>query len=239
MKMTTHTLLFIFISIVIFLLCAPLLVNVLFMYKAPCAVFEARFDSGDLLGYIGSAAVGVGSISLVLYSVYQTEKLNTKRPFFIIDKVLVDDKPVDIDGDKGIWKSTVNEAVRLSIEIRNVGDGPACRLRLRDDSAFGKASSMDQHRLCVPRDGIYTFTASLASLRKKGVVLLLFRYENIVGCPFAQQAEIQISYKPKYGEEMIETDDDVLGYELGYEIIDENVELSVSSLTAQIVEKTE
>lgn len=98
---------------------------------------------------------------------------------------------------------------------------------------------MDQHRLCVPRDGIYTFTASLASLRKKGVVLLLFRYENIVGCPFAQQAEIQISYKPKYGEEMIETDDDVLGYELGYEIIDKNVELSVSSLTAQIVEKTE
>lgn len=256
MKMTTHTLLFIFISIVMFLLCAPLLVNVLFMYKAPCAVFEARFDSGDLLGYIGSAAVGVGSFSLALYSVYQTEKLNkldrnlqrqqdefkrenTKRPFFIIDKVLVDDKPVDIDGDKGIWKSTVNEAVRLSIEIRNVGDGPACRLRLRDDSAFGKASSMDQHRLCVPRDGIYTFTASLASLRKKGVVLLLFRYENIVGCPFAQQAEIQISYKPKYGEEMIETDDDVLGYELGYEIIDKNVELSVSSLTAQIVEKTE
>lgn len=256
MKMTTHTLLFIFISIVMFLLCAPLLVNVLFMYKAPCAVFEARFDSGDLLGYIGSAAVVVGSISLALYSVYQTEKLNkldrnlqrqqdefkrenTKRPFFIIDKVLVDDKPVDIDGDKGIWKSTVNEAVRLSIEIRNVGDGPACRLRLRDDSAFGKASSMDQHRLCVPRDGIYTFTASLASLRKKGVVLLLFRYENIVGCPFAQQAEIQISYKPKYGEEMIETDDDVLGYELGYEIIEENVELSVSSLTAQIVEKTE
>lgn len=83
---------------------------------------------------------------------------------------------------------------------------------------------------------IYSF---VGKLKKKRVVLLLFRYENIVGCPFAQQAEIQISYKPKYGEEMIETDDDVLGYELGYEIIDENVELSVSSLTAQIVEKTE
>lgn len=83
---------------------------------------------------------------------------------------------------------------------------------------------------------IYSF---VGKLKKKRVVLLLFRYENIVGCPFAQQAEIQISYKPKYGEEMIETDDDVLGYELGYEIIDKNVELSVSSLTAQIVEKTE
>lgn len=250
MKMTTHRLLFILITVVTFLFCAPLLVNVLFMYEAPCAVFEARFDSGDLLGYIGSAAVGASSISLALYSVYQTERLNkldrnlqrqqdefkrenTKRPFFIIDKALVDDKPVDIDGDKGIWTSTVNEAVRLSIEIRNVGDGPACRLRLRDDSAFGKASSMDQHRLCVPRDGVYTFTASLASLRKKGVVLLLFRYENIVGCPFAQQADIQISYIPKYGKESIETDDGVLGYE----IYDENVELSVSSLTAQIVEK--
>ena len=83
---------------------------------------------------------------------------------------------------------------------------------------------------------IYSF---VGKLKKKRVVLLLFRYENIVGCPFAQQAEIQISYKPKYGEEMIETDDDVLGYELGYEIIDKNVELSVSSLTAQIMEKTE
>lgn len=251
MKITTHRLLFILITVVTFLFCAPLLVNVLFMYEAPCAVFEARFDSGDLLGYIGYASVGAGSISLALYSVYQTERLNkldrnlqrqqdefkrenTKRPFFIIDKVLVDDKPVDIDGDKGIWTSTVNEAVRLSIEIRNVGDGSACRLRLRDDSAFGKASSMDQHRLCVPRDGVYTFTASLASLRKKGVVLLLFRYENIVGCPFAQQADIQISYIPKYGKESIETDDDVLGYE----IYDENVELSVSSLTAQMGVRT-
>lgn len=252
MKMTTHRLLFIFITVVTFLLCAPLLVNVLFMYEAPCAVFEARFDSGDLLGYIGSAAVGAGSILLALYSVYQTERLNkldrnlqrqqdefkrenTKRPFFIIDKVLVDDKPVDIDGDKGIWTSTVNEAVRLSIEIRNVGDGPACRLRLKDDSAFGKASSMDQHRLCVPQDGVYKFEASLASFRKKGTALLLFRYENIVGCPFAQQADIKISYNPIYGEEMIETDDGVLEDE----IIDQNTELSVSSLTAQIVEKAE
>ncbi len=253
MKMTTHRLLFILITVVTFLFCAPLLVNVLFMYEAPCAVFEARFDSGDLLGYIGSAAVGAGSISLALYSVYQTERLNkldrnlqrqqdefkrenTKRPFFIIDKVLVDDKPVDIDGDKGIWTSTVNEAVRLSIEIRNVGDGPACRLRLKDDSAFGKASSMDQHRLCVPQDGVYKFEASLASFRKKGTALLLFRYENIVGCPFAQQADIQISYNPIYGEEMIETDDGVLEDE----IIDQNTELSVvSSLTAQIVEKAE
>ena len=94
---------------------------------------------------------------------------------------------------------------------------------------------MDQHRLCVPRDGFYTFTASLASFRKKGTALLLFRYENIVGCPFAQQADIQISYSPIYGEEQIETDDGVLEDE----IIDQNAELSVSSLTAQIVEKTE
>lgn len=79
---------------------------------------------------------------------------------------------------------------------------------------------------------IYSF---VGKLKKKRVVLLLFRYENIVGCPFAQQAEIQISYKPKYGEEMIETDDGVPGHE----IIDQNVELSVSSLTAQIVENTE
>lgn len=252
MKMTTHRLLFILIIVVTFLFCAPLLVNVLFMYEAPCAVFEARFDSGDLLGYIGSAAVGAGSIFLALYSVYQTERLNkldrnlqrqqdefkrenTKRPFFIIDKVLVDEKSVDIDGDKGIWTSTINEAVCLAIEIRNVGDGPACRLRLKDDSAFGKASSMDQHRLCVPQDGVYKFEASLASLRKKGAALLLFRYENIVGCPFAQQVDIQISYNPIYGEDMIETGDDVLGYEM----IDQNVELSVSSLTAQIVETTE
>lgn len=65
--------------------------------------------------------------------------------------------------------------------------------------------------------------------------MLLFRYENIVGCSFAQQANILISYNPIYGEEMIETDDGVLGHEM----IDQNVELSVSSLTAQIVEKTE
>lgn len=98
MKMTTHKFLLILISVVTFLFCAPLLVNVPFMYEAPCAVFEARFDSRDLLGYIGSAAIGAGSISLVLYSVYQTERLNkldrnlqrqqdefkrknTKRPF--------------------------------------------------------------------------------------------------------------------------------------------------------------
>lgn len=76
MKMTTHRLLFILITVVTFLFCAPLLVNVLFMYEALCAIFEVRFDPGDLLGYIGSAAVGVGPISLALYSVYQTERLN-------------------------------------------------------------------------------------------------------------------------------------------------------------------
>ena len=86
-----------------------------------------------------------------------------------------------------------------------------------------------------PQDGVYKFEASLASFRKKGTALLLFRYENIVGCSFAQQADIQISYNPIYGEDMIETGDDVLGYEM----IDQNVELSVSSLTAQIVETTE
>ena len=73
------------------------------------------------------------------------------------------------------------------------------------------------------------------ALEKKGTALLLFRYENIVGCPFAQQADIKISYNPIYGEEMIETDDGVLEDE----IIDQNTELSVSSLTAQIVEKAE
>lgn len=80
--------------------------------------------------------------------------------------------------------------------------------------------------------GLYIYSF-VGKLKKKGVVLLLFRYENIVGCPFAQQADILISYIPKYGKESIETDDDVLGYE----IYDENVKLSVSSLTAQIVEK--
>ena len=98
MKMSTHKLVGIFIGVVAFLLCAPLLVNILFTYEAPCVVFEACFDSGDLLGYIGSAAVGVGSIALALYSVFQAERLdkldcnlqeqqdefkreNTKRPF--------------------------------------------------------------------------------------------------------------------------------------------------------------
>ena len=45
--------------------------------------------------------------------------------------------------------------------------------------------------------------------------------------------DIQITYNPIYGEEMIETDDGMLENE----IIDQNTELSVSSLTAQIVEK--
>ena len=147
--------------------------------------------------------------------------------------MLIDEKPVDIDGDRGIWTSAANEGMCLSIDIRNVGDGPACRLRLRDDSAFGKASAMDQHRLCVPQDGVYKCEASLANLRDAGAILLIFRYENILGCPFSQQTDIQIACNPIYDEELSGIDDGVSGHE----IVDQNFEMSVTSLSAQIVEK--
>lgn len=110
------------------------------MYEAPCAVLEARFDAGDLLGFIGSAAIGAGSLVLALCAIGQTERIdkldrdmqnrqdrfereNTKRPFFVIEQVLVDDEPIQIDDDKGIWANKLNGAERLCIEIRNVGDG--------------------------------------------------------------------------------------------------------------------
>lgn len=250
MKKTLRNLVVLATAILLFLLCAPLLVNVLFMYEAPCAVLEARFDAGDLLGFIGSAAIGAGSLVLALCAIGQTERIdkldrdmqnrqdrfereNTKRPFFVIEQVLVDDEPIQIDDDKGIWANKLNGAERLCIEIRNVGDGPACRFRLREDSAFGNAESMDQHRMCIPQDGLYRFGTSIANIERRGDgVTLKFRYENITGCCFSQQADIKIFHNSIYGDEQIETE----GGKFVYEIVDESLELSVSSLTAQVVE---
>lgn len=89
------------VVLLLMLLLAPLIVNVLFLNEAPCELMRAQFSAGDLLGYLGSAVVGIGSILFAMYAVLQTDRIdkvelemqkrqesferrNTKRPFLLL-----------------------------------------------------------------------------------------------------------------------------------------------------------
>ncbi len=228
-------------------------VNGLFSCSAPCVLLEARYSADTLLSYLGMALVGIGTIVMSYFAYKQTgaieevkremeiaqrrfERENTGRPFLVMSRVL-------LDGDEGVFKvdkkgvrctKLPESCAGMQVEVKNVGSGPACKVRMCDDSAFGTALAMDQHRICLPRDAAYVIEFSLGAIRKHGSdsVEIELKYENILGCEFKQTFVIG------YREEMVSSGDrefeiidgsvvDVSGYEL-------EESLSVSALSSQI-----
>lgn len=237
-----------FLSIVI----APLIVNFLFAHEAPCDLMRARFSAGDLLGYLGSALVGVGSIVLAAFAFLQTgrinkveqemkarqdrfERQNMKRPYFIVDSVLIDAVPIEADG-KGVFKcDEVSDNATLSVRLKNIGNGPACQFRMREELGFGTPSAMQEHRYCVPEGAYFTFATSIKELTKSETSVARLKYENIIGCSFSQRIDFRIKALAIYAKEREEIED---GYFVDI-IIGQSLQILVSSLTMQSTEKSE
>lgn len=243
--------LFLVVVLLAVALCLPLLVNILFLLGAPCALFEAKFSADSLLAYFGTALVGIGTISLALLAYRQTEAIeaakkemtnkqdrfeqeNASRPFLVLSRVSLgnDWSAFNVD-EKGYSRARLLDSCSyIRIEVENVGSGPACRLRLCDDSAFGHAATVDQHRICLPCDSACIFKIPIGYLKKyAGNKAVQIKYENILGCGFEQSFEIMCKEElSPVGERVLEEFEGSLGYALDCDICKW---LGVSSLSSQ------
>lgn len=234
------------------LLVIPLFVNVLFAIEAPCDILRARFSAGDLLGYLGSALVGVGSIALAMYAILQTDRIdkveqemrerqdqferdNTKRPFFVVDSVLIDGASVKANENGCYLADRVSDDSVISVVLKNIGDGPACRFRMREDSAFGKPPAIEEHRLCVSAGDPFELNFSIREMEKARSTVMTFRYENVIGCLYSQRIDVRVIPVPIYSSMREEVDDGLFADVM----LDETRRLVVSSLTPQCVEERE
>lgn len=239
-------------ALLVLLLIAPLIVNALFVSEAPCDFLRARFGAGDLLGYLGSVLVGVGSVALARYAILQTDRIdkveqemrdrqdrfereNTKRPYFVVGGVLLDEVPIQVDEMGRCQADGVSDTSTVSVIIDNIGDGPACRFRTREDSAFGKPPVMGEHRLCVAAGASYELNISIREIGKTGSVATTFKYENIVGCLYSQRIDVRLISVPIYSPLREEIESGLFADM----ILDESQRLMVSSLTPQSVERHE
>lgn len=237
--------------VVLLAVALPLLVNILFLLDAPCALFEAKFSADSFLAYFGTALVGVGTMSLALLAYRQTEAIedarnemrevqdrfeqeNASRPFLVFSRVsLEDDWSAFHTDEKGYYRTDLLDSYcYINIEAKNVGSGPACRVRLCDDSAFGHAATVDQHRICLPCGSACVFKIPIGNLKKYGgSEEVQIRYENILGCGFEQSFEIMCKEKlSPVGERVLEEFEGSLGYATDCDICKW---LGVSSLSSQ------
>ena len=241
------------ILLVAMALATPAIINIAFSINAPIDLLKARFTADGLLQYLGTATIGIGTVSLALLSYKQAgkiesvrtemqndqaqfERLNTKRPFFAVAGVSLDGQPLQSDVDDfGVLTVPLNDdTTSIGIYIVNIGDGPACKCRTCDDAAFGEAPIERQHRMCIPSGKQYGFEVLASSIKQKGNQDITIKYENILGCEFTQSLTIL------YIEDLIYSDE--------VEIIDEghpiampsgaSESVSVSELSEQRVSKT-
>lgn len=241
------------ILLIVIALTVPLIVNVAFSINAPIGLLEARFATDGLLQYFGTVAIGIGTISLAWLSYRQADKiesvraemqdkqaqferLNTKRPFFAVAGISLDGQPLQSNVDDfGVLTAALNDDTKnIGVNVVNIGDGPACKCRTCDDAAFGEAPIERQHRVCIPSGEQYNFEVLTSSIKQRGNQDITIKYENILGCEFAQSLTIL------YIEDLIYSDE--------VEAVDEgrpvavpsgaSESISVSELSEQRVSKT-
>ena len=234
-------------------LAAPAIINIVFSIDAPIDLLKARFAADGLLQYLGTVTIGIGTISLAWLSYRQADKiesvraeiqdkqaqferLNTKRPFFAVAGISLDGQPLQSNVDDfGVLTAALNDDTKsIGVNIINIGDGPACKCRTCNDAAFGKAPIVRQHSMCIPSGEQYDFEVFASSIKQKGNQDITIKYENILGCEFAQSLTIL------YVEDLIYSDE--------VEVVDEGCpvavpggaseSISISELSEQRVSKT-
>ncbi len=164
------------------------------------------------------------------------EEENTCRPFLVLTRVSLGDdwSAFEVD-EKGVHNTILSKSHGyMQVELKNVGDGPACKVRMCEDSAFGIAPVMCQHRICLPSNSAHIIKFSIGQIRKHGSdsKRIDLRYENILGCGFEQSFAIdyQEGMAPS-GEPEVEVLDDGTKIDTSdYEVTER---LSVSALSNQ------
>ena len=213
-----------------FFLIVPLAINLLFQTEAPFDLFKAQYDASDLLAYAGITLTGTGTLAIgiaTLYNSRQTLKIqsemqkesnrlqksmnilserNIKRPYFVIENIRFES--IDIDANKnGIYllKCHDDKPNKNAVAIlRNIGDGPAVKINLHPDSAFGIATGKNrENRVCEQGDTI-EFRLPLtpekyshSSFQSEFAIV----YHNIINSRFVQTIEIMAEENIEHHQE--------------------------------------
>lgn len=241
------------IRLIVIALIVPLIVNIAFSINAPIDLLEARFTADGLLQYLGTVTIGIGTISLAWFSYRQAneiesvraemqdkqaqfERLNTKRPFFTVAGISLDGQLLQNNVDDfGVQTAALNDDTKsIGVSIVNIGDGPACKCRTCDDSAFGETPIGRQHRICIPKGETYAIEIPASTVKRQGVLDVTIAYENILGCEFEQTFTIRCMEEPIYSDETEITDE---GHP-GDVLIGVSESISISELSEQRVVET-
>jgi len=192
--------------IVIFVV--PVLINIMFQHEALFPVFCVSWKASDSLSYFGSVVGGLGTIFLGVITLWQAEQLNkkseeienanTKRPFFIITKIISDQKKEHIVWEQGAngFVHTYTDSHYAFIEIVNVGDGVANNLIIEP---WGIGDIPKDHRpsFCIPPQSSCTIPVHLlAKYGAKTPRYISIIYENLIGYCYSQKIELHIDFTP-------------------------------------------
>lgn len=194
---------------------ACLITNYLFSTKALHEFLVAQFSADGLLGLIGSVASGAMAVCIAIQSYrqaehfekqrseWQSEKdhfeaINTKRPFLVLRAVSINDNTFEGQcDDRGVWHfEPSGEVKNVTLNLENVGDGPACDVCVIDEVAFGEPPILSQHRIVIPPNETIAFEIKSQEIFEHGSTDLEVNYNNILGCHFVQTLRIEHSARP-------------------------------------------
>lgn len=117
-----------------------------------------------------------------------------QRPFLVLEDISVGDKVVKMD-QKGRYVAEGIEAKEILIRIKNIGNGPACGLRWREDSAFGTAPVMERTRIYLACGGEYSILLPVKELEKRGELEIPLTYTNVLGCTYSQAMRVKVDLR--------------------------------------------
>lgn len=149
-----------FIDIGVFVLIALLVLYFLHAFLPCCRVLDALLSFLEcVVAVVPTVILGVLAYQQNKHLAQQSaswERVNTKRPFFIIDSINFSGADGELKYNKSeyIFHSNADELPTFTIALKNVGEGPAFRIT-RDNECFGKMLPTEHF---VKQDGLFEFT---------------------------------------------------------------------------------
>lgn len=128
----------------------------------------------------------------------ENEKVNTKRPFFIIKEV-----SFDREFTNNLWEYGQNsfscfyyKGRHAFIKIVNVGDGVANNLTI-EPWGMGDLSREMRPALCVQQQSFCVIPIYLSEKNDQYTKFIQITYENIIGYAYSQKIEFCIGFNPE------------------------------------------
>lgn len=176
------------------------LIIVQFLFKWQSGVYwlESGWGAGDLLSYIAGFETLLATSILSYVALSQTQKIkkseefsecgNTKRPFFIIDKVTIKEKGEEIEvGFEGNrYKYTSISPTTLYVYLKNIGDGIANECSY-EPYGFGEIPDYAKPVDCILVHGTYCLSYRLVAKNGNHTTkTVTINYRNILGFRYKQ-----------------------------------------------------